>query len=61
MKTLRTILIIAFTLSIASACNRKVIIVKNTPSQTLPPGHAKKLAGSQSAKAFAPGQQKKKQ
>ena len=26
---------------------------------TLPPGHAKKVTGSKSAKAYAPGQQKK--
>jgi hypothetical protein len=38
------------------SCTRKVYVVK----RPLPPGHAKKVAGQQSAKAFAPGQQKKK-
>ncbi|HEX6334656.1 MAG TPA: hypothetical protein VFZ78_10550 [Flavisolibacter sp.] len=32
---------------------------KSTSFRILPPGHAKKLAGHQSARAFAPGQQKK--
>ena len=36
--------------------------VATTTSNTghLPPGHAKKLNGDQSARAYAPGQQKKK-
>ena len=36
-----------------SACTRNVYVHKT------PPGHAKKANGSQSAKAFAPGQKKK--
>ena len=28
-------------------------------SKKVPPGHAKKMSGSKSAKAYAPGQQKK--
>jgi hypothetical protein len=36
-----------------SACTRNVYVHKT------PPGHAKKAAGSKSAKAFAPGQTKK--
>jgi hypothetical protein len=46
-----------------SSCSRsrKVVIVKQPAKvRALPPGHAKKVAGSQSAKPFAPGQQKKK-
>ena len=31
-----------------------------TPSGKVPPGQAKKATGSKSAKAYAPGQQKKK-
>ena len=33
---------------------------KNSNKQSLPPGQAKKLFGTQSAKPFAPGQQKNK-
>ncbi|HEY5744841.1 MAG TPA: hypothetical protein VIU12_02085 [Chryseolinea sp.] len=33
---------------------------KQTPSGKVPPGQAKKATGSQSAKPYAPGQQKKK-
>lgn len=46
-----------------SSCktSRKVVIVKQpTKVKTLPPGQAKKITGSQSAKPYAPGQQKKK-
>jgi len=31
-----------------------------TPSGNVPPGQAKKMTGSKSAKPYAPGQQKKK-
>ena len=31
----------------------------NSNSQKVPPGQAKKMSGSKSAKAYAPGQQKK--
>ncbi|WP_206022506.1 hypothetical protein [Pseudoflavitalea sp. G-6-1-2] len=37
--------------------HRRVVVVDSKP---LPPGQAKKIAGAQSAKEFAPGQQKKK-
>lgn len=36
-----------------------VLVVDSKP-KTLPPGQAKKVTGSQSAKQYAPGQQKKK-
>src|SRR5262245_36211683 len=43
--------------------SRTVVVVQQPPSQpqpqSLPPGQAKKVYGSQSAKPFAPGQQKK--
>ena len=43
-----------------SSCNRRVVIVKNPPAtHRLPPGQAKKITGSQSARPYAPGQQKK--
>jgi hypothetical protein len=35
-------------------------IVSNTHGKKAPPGQAKKVTGSQSAKPYAPGQQKKK-
>jgi hypothetical protein len=65
MKTRFLLLIIAafFFQASTSSCssNRKVVIVKQpTKVKTLPPGQAKKITGSQSAKAYAPGQQKKK-
>jgi len=37
---------------------KSVVHVHQKPA-SIPPGHAKKLTGSKSAKAFAPGQQKK--
>lgn len=47
--------------AICSSCYRKVVVVKSTPAHhRLPPGQAKKITGSQSARAYAPGQQKKK-
>jgi hypothetical protein len=42
----------------STAC-KTTVMVKNNP-KPLPPGQAKKLTGSQSAKQYAPGQQKKK-
>ena len=38
-----------------SACTRNVYVVKR-----LPPGQAKKITGSKSAKPYAPGQVKKR-
>jgi len=55
MKKHQLLLFFAITIFIVS-CTRNVYIVK----KPLPPGQAKKIAGSQSAKPFAPGQQKKK-
>lgn len=34
--------------------------ISSSRSGKIPPGHAKKMSGSKSAKAYAPGQQKKK-
>ena len=48
---------------IASSCSKHtaiVVVPKNNSSKSVPPGQAKKASGSQSAKQFAPGQQKKK-
>jgi hypothetical protein len=42
----------------SSAC-KTTVMVKNNP-KPLPPGQMKKVTGSQSAKQYAPGQQKKK-
>lgn len=44
-----------------SACSGHTVHAKTTkaPAKTLPPGQMKKLTGSQSAKQYAPGQQKK--
>ncbi len=48
--------VFAFVL-IMSACT-KVTVVKTTPNGKVPPGKMKKATGSQSAKPYAPGQQK---
>ena len=49
-------------LLIASGCrtNQVVPVYNPTLGKQLPPGQAKKIYGHQSAKAFAPGQQKKR-
>jgi len=54
MKNLRLLPLMLVALSLVSCT------VKLTPKspKPLPPGQAKKLAGSQSAKPYAPGQQK---
>jgi hypothetical protein len=38
---------------------KKVVITSSKNPHGLPPGQAKKVTGSQSAKPYAPGQQKK--
>lgn len=49
-----------------SSCTRKVVVYKGNPRPHrttvyhMPPGHAKKVYGTKSAKPFAPGQRKKK-
>ena len=47
---------------VAFSCKTTVAYRTSSPhrSGTLPPGQAKKVYGQQSAKAFAPGQQKKR-
>ena len=52
---------LAMIVMIESSCYRKVVVVKTppAPAKKLPPGQAKKITGSRSAKAYAPGQQKK--
>jgi hypothetical protein len=55
MKNLR--LLIALPIIVFASCSVKVTPGKKS-NGSLPPGQAKKIAGSQSAKPFAPGQQK---
>jgi hypothetical protein len=55
MKKHQLLLFFAITCLIVS-CTHRVYVVR----RPLPPGQAKKIAGTQSAKPFAPGQQKKK-
>lgn len=51
--------ILCICISVASySCSPKTKITK-APTKTVPPGQAKKMTGSQSAKEYAPGQQKK--
>lgn len=62
MKTYVLLLLAAaLFLQVSTSCSRtrKVVIVKPVKTKSLPPGQAKKITGSQSAKAYAPGQQKK--
>ena len=52
------------TLLFSCRSSRKVVVVKKEPKvvvveRKLPPGQAKKIYGSKSAKVYAPGQQKK--
>lgn len=46
------------TLSVVS-CSTHVHTTGPTKTKKIPPGQAKKMSGSKSAKAYAPGQQKK--
>ncbi len=59
--TFLSTLIVALTLSLfVSGCRTNQVVRVYQPSNNqLPPGQAKKVYGHQSAKAFAPGQQKK--
>ena len=59
---LKTFLVILVACTMMVACSGKTIVVKqkSTPAKSTPPGQAKKVSGSNSAKSFAPGQQKKK-
>jgi len=46
---------------LGSSCTKKVYIFKRNPNNAShAPGQVKKTTGSQSAKPYAPGQQKKK-
>ena len=60
MKMRFLLIIFLVALFVNTGCTRRIVVVKNTPGHRLPPGQAKKIAGSQSAKPYAPGQQKKK-
>lgn len=55
---------IALGICIAFAAQSCIVTAKTKPvhsaSKPLPPGQAKKVTGSQSAKPYAPGQQNKK-
>ena len=54
------VLVIAIFLVVSGCRTNRVVRVYNpTPGKQMPPGQAKKVYGHQSAKAFAPGQQKK--
>jgi hypothetical protein len=60
MKIMRIAISIALTILIfvCSSCSTKNVIV--VAPKNAPPGQVKKATGSQSAKPYAPGQQKKK-
>jgi hypothetical protein len=60
MKTIFSfITAVVVTILLLTSC-RGPVIVKSSPTK-VPPGQMKKATGSQSAKSYAPGQQKKKQ
>ncbi|MDJ1501370.1 hypothetical protein [Xanthocytophaga agilis] len=61
----KALLIVAITIVSLTSCiveKRTTVVQQSKPAKAkpMPPGQAKKAAGSQSAKSFAPGQQKKK-
>jgi hypothetical protein len=54
------VFVLTIIVMMSSSCHRKVVVVKGRPAtHRLPPGQAKKITGAKSAKAYAPGQQKK--
>jgi hypothetical protein len=57
MKSKKLVLFIAIVGLFMTACTRNVYVYKH---KRIPPGHAKKMTGSKSAKPYAPGQQKKR-
>jgi hypothetical protein len=70
MKKLLRVTVIFSSIVLLASCtsSRKTVVVRPAPSRTvvvvpqpqsMPPGQAKKVYGSKSAKPFAPGQQKK--
>jgi len=63
MKTSNLLLLLVMIVVLSTACARKAVVVTPTPSENpsghVPPGQAKKMTGSKSAKPYAPGQQKK--
>jgi len=60
LRRLLTLSLVLILLGTASCTKHTVIVVAPKNQKNVPPGQAKKAAGSQSAKQFAPGQQKKK-
>ena len=59
MKTIgfiKYLCVAAVLLSLTTSC---VVSTSSSKSGKIPPGQAKKASGSKSAKAYAPGQQKK--
>ncbi len=54
MKKIKLLISLTLSLLILSSCT----CVKTTGSGKIPPGQAKKVTGSQSAKPYAPGQNK---
>jgi hypothetical protein len=54
------VFVLAAIIMFGSSCHRRVVVIKGSPAtHRLPPGQAKKITGAKSAKAYAPGQQKK--
>ncbi len=61
MKAYKLILFFTVFALFATGCTRRTVVHKRTVVvKPLPPGQAKKLTGSKSAKPYAPGQRKKK-
>jgi hypothetical protein len=56
------VFLFALLLTVSACRSNKIVrypVPTNPTAKRMPPGQAKKLYGHQSAKAFAPGQQKK--
>lgn len=59
-KRLLTVFLIILVAIQVSACKTTTVVKVPKKVIHVPPGQAKKMTGSKSAKPFAPGQQKKK-
>ena len=60
MKTIKYLYAVILTAFFITSCSVHTAHHFSSSSVKTPPGQAKKLSGSKSAKAYAPGQQKKK-
>jgi len=60
MKAKSLVIVAIIAMIVSMSCTRRVVVVQRNSIHRVPPGQAKKITGSQSAKPYAPGQQKRK-